>query len=303
MFAGPIRAVTCRRTFASLLFLHQSRSFVFSAPTRARRSNIAHSPRWVNPKSAHGLVSSQHPDHGIEQKDSEAVRLEDSEDRPSSSSSADPPSSSGSSDSSDPPRTPPSDSPPSSSQGSIAKQSIPDVYPQVLALPIARRPLFPGFYKAVVVRNPAVVSAIKEMMKRGQPYVGAFLLKEDLDSDVITDINSVHPVGVFAQITSVFAAGGKDDDREEGLTAVLYPHRRIKITRLLKAGNAHVEPTDKGEQQLSTPPPSPQEELMPIQPSESPSLLRRCLAHAYHLSLCSTPDIFSPQIRCLHCPS
>ena len=75
-------------------------------------------------------------------------------------------------------------------------------------------------------------------MKRGQPYLGAFLLKdENTDSDVITDINSVQEVGVFAQITSVFAAVGRgEDDREEGLTAVLYPHRRIKITELVKAG-------------------------------------------------------------------
>jgi Lon-like ATP-dependent protease len=108
------------------------------------------------------------------------------------------------------------------------------------------------------------------MMKRGQPYLGAFLLKdEQADSDVITDINSVHPVGVFAQITSVFSAAGglgKEDDKEDGLTAVLYPHRRIKITDLVKAGGfqpstAQVEHIDtsahSGQEQLPTPPPSP----------------------------------------------
>lgn len=112
---------------------------------------------------------------------------------------------------------------------------MPEIYPQVLALPITRRPLFPGFYKAVVIRHPGVVAAIKEMMKRGQPYLGAFLLKdEDADSDVITDIDSVHPVGVFAQITSVFpASGSREDDKEESITAVLYPHRRIRITELI----------------------------------------------------------------------
>ena len=57
--------------------------------------------------------------------------------------------------------------------------------PQVLALPITRRPLFPGFYKAVVIRNPDVVAAIKDSIKRGQPYIGAFLLKdENSDSDM-----------------------------------------------------------------------------------------------------------------------
>lgn len=167
-----------------------------------------------------------------------------------------------------------------SSSGSgtqISKQSVPESYPQVLALPIARRPLFPGFYKAVVIRNPNVVSAIKEMMKRGQPYLGAFLLKdENTDSDVITDINSVHQVGVFAQITSVFTAAGKDD-KEEGLTAVLYPHRRIKITELIKPGvgvsTASVSQVDDGLDGLPTPPASPApesgESVQVQQPCES----------------------------------
>ncbi|CAG8646561.1 15978_t:CDS:2 [Funneliformis mosseae] len=114
----------------------------------------------------------------------------------------------------------------------LQKPSIPEVYPQVLALPIARRPLFPGFYKAVVIKDPHVTAAIKELMKRGQPYVGAFLLRdEDADVDTITDITKVYKVGVFAQITSVFPANGGQD--ENSLTAVLYPHRRIRITELL----------------------------------------------------------------------
>ena len=110
------------------------------------------------------------------------------------------------------------------------------MYPQLLALPITRRPLFPGFYKAVVIRNPAVIAAIKDAVARGQPYIGAFLLKdENADSDIITDPESVHSVGVFAQITSTFNAPSNDKDKNEepGLTAVLYPHRRIKITELL----------------------------------------------------------------------
>ncbi|KAF8351748.1 ATP-dependent protease La domain-containing protein [Amanita rubescens] len=126
---------------------------------------------------------------------------------------------------------PPAALPPSSSSppsGFIARNSVPEVYPQVLALPIARRPLFSGFYKAVVVCNPAVIVAIKEMMKRGQPYLGAFLLKdENTDVDVITDINQVHQ---FAQSTSVFTApsprdpnGAPGEKQEEGVTTVLSP--------------------------------------------------------------------------------
>ncbi|KAI0052260.1 ATP-dependent protease La [Auriscalpium vulgare] len=224
-------------------------------------------PRWVD------------TDAEVAQENN-SVRLDGGTEDPAGSSPASaPPSSSSSSggsssDGSDPPNTPPPDAPPTP-QTSISRQSVPEVYPQVLALPIARRPLFPGFYKAVVIRNPQVVAAVKEMMKRGQPYLGAFLLKdEQADSDVITDINSVHSVGVFAQITSVFAANsptGKDEDKEEGLTAVLYPHRRIKITDLVKAGGSQVS-TANVESVVEPPVSSPEssEATLPTPPSTPP---------------------------------
>ncbi|KDQ53174.1 hypothetical protein JAAARDRAFT_137563 [Jaapia argillacea MUCL 33604] len=231
-------------------------------------------PKADSSESTNSDVSGQDP-HSVESVTDKVVRLDSPENdgRGSSSDSAPPSSSSGDepsdgSDGADPPSSPPPD-PPTKPATSISKQSVPEVYPQVLALPIARRPLFPGFYKAVVVRNPAVVAAIKEMMSRGQPYLGAFLLKdENTDSDIITDINSVHPVGVFAQITSVFAATSGSEEKEEGLTAVLYPHRRIKITELVKAGEstpvtATVEPVveeEPSEGQLVTPPATPKVE-------------------------------------------
>ncbi|KAJ9095369.1 ATP-dependent Lon protease pim1 [Naganishia cerealis] len=154
--------------------------------------------------------------------------------------------------------------PPSSSSGNgddsipksnnaITKLSIPEIYPQVLALPITRRPLFPGFYKAVTITSPPVIKAIRTLLQRGQPYIGAFLLKDsDSDSDVITSPDQVYPVGVFAQITSVFgssdnpagtphgqlAAESEGDKKPETLTAVLYPHRRIRIDELLTGANS-----------------------------------------------------------------
>ena len=113
----------------------------------------------------------------------------------------------------------------------ISKPTVPDIYPQVMAIPIAKKPLFPGFYKAITIRDPNVTSAIQEMMKRGQPYVGAFLFKDDsaADKDVIEKIEDVHEVGVFAQVTSAFPVHGE----EHALTAVLYPHRRIKMSALI----------------------------------------------------------------------
>jgi len=242
------------------------RHFSVSPQLLVRNGHSLKAPRWVNPKSGpeEKTKSSQEEEDPVEDKEETGDTEDSSKSTPeapsSSASSSDGSPAHGGADS-DPasPSSPPASSSPPSNPGSIAKQSVPEIYPQVLALPIARRPLFPGFYKAVVIRNPAVVAAIKEMMKRGQPYLGAFLLKdENTDSDVISDVKSVHEVGVFAQITSVFAAAGRgEDDKEEGLTAVLYPHRRIKISELVKAGGAKIEEIEQQQQPQTVEPPTP----------------------------------------------
>ena len=125
-----------------------------------------------------------------------------------------------------------------SAERAIQKPSVPEVYPQVMAIPIAKRPLFPGFYKAITIRDLNVAAAIQEMMKRGQPYVGAFLFKDEAsDKDVIDNMDEVHDVGVFAQITSAFPVNGEGG----GLTAVLYPHRRIKMSKLIPPNRAEID--------------------------------------------------------------
>lgn len=138
-----------------------------------------------------------------------------------------------------------------SSGKEIAKVNVPDVFPRVLALPITLRPLFPTFYKAVTITHPPVIKAIRELLAHGQPYIGAFLFKDsESDADVITSLDQVHPVGVFAQITSTFeppdkakskdgkdgkdAIGAKAESAEpKALTVVLFPHRRIRIDELV----------------------------------------------------------------------
>lgn len=129
----------------------------------------------------------------------------------------------------------------------------------------------PGFYKAVTITSPPVIKAIRTLLQRGQPYIGAFLLKDsESDSDVITSPDQVYPVGVFAQITSVFgssdnpagtpqgqlAAESEGDKKPETLTAVLYPHRRIRIDELLTGSNNStlLTPQDiNGESSVSEP--------------------------------------------------
>ena len=118
---------------------------------------------------------------------------------------------------------------PATEQRALSKPVVPDIYPQVMAIPIAKRPLFPGFYKAINIRDKNVANAIQEMMRRGQPYIGAFLFKdESMEKDTLDNVDEVHDVGTFCQVTSAFPVHGQD----QSLTAVLYPHRRIKMSSL-----------------------------------------------------------------------
>ncbi|KAK7053382.1 ATP-dependent Lon protease pim1 [Paramarasmius palmivorus] len=167
---------------------------------------------------------------------------------PSSSSSGSPPSSSSdANDNSSSQRPTPPSSGNGTPPGTIAKQSVPEVYPQVLALSIAARPLFPGFYKPVVVRNPQVVA-----------------------------------------ITSVFTAQGSEE-KEEGLTAGLYPHRRIKIAELFKAcAQAKVETVEADEPQIMTPPPSATTEV-----PKPTNLPQTSFLHNHAITIANVENIYT----------
>ncbi|KAJ9669718.1 ATP-dependent Lon protease pim1 [Coniosporium apollinis] len=132
----------------------------------------------------------------------------------------------------------------SKTERSLAKPTVPEVYPQVMAIPIGKRPLFPGFYKAITIRDQAVATAIHEMVKRGQPYVGAFMLKDDnADKDTIDSMDEVYDVGTFCQVTSAFPVQGE----QPSMTAVLYPHRRIKMTSLIPSNRDADSTTSRAE--------------------------------------------------------
>lgn len=128
------------------------------------------------------------------------------------------------------------------SEKSMNKIAIPDVYPTVMAIPLQRRPLFPGFYKAITIRDKQVGNAIAEMMKRGQPYIGAFVFKDEtMDRDTILDADEVYDVGTFCQITSAFPINTTDDSF--AMTCVMYPHRRIRLTGLVPPKQDSEEPS------------------------------------------------------------
>ncbi|KAK9292324.1 hypothetical protein L1049_020290 [Liquidambar formosana] len=115
----------------------------------------------------------------------------------------------------------------------------PEDYLTVLALPLPHRPLFPGFYMPIFVKDSKLLAALVESRKRQAPYAGAFLLKDEPGGDPnlsssseteknINDIkgkelfNRLHEVGTLAQISSI-----------QGDQVVLIGHRRLRITEMV----------------------------------------------------------------------
>uniref|UniRef100_A0A2P2JTM1 Lon protease homolog, mitochondrial n=1 Tax=Rhizophora mucronata TaxID=61149 RepID=A0A2P2JTM1_RHIMU len=115
----------------------------------------------------------------------------------------------------------------------------PEDYLSVLALPLPHRPLFPGFYMPIYVKDPKLLAALQESRKRQAPYAGAFLIKDEpgTDPSVVTGseseksiydlkgkelFNRLHEVGTLAQITSI-----------QGDQVILIGHRRLRITEMV----------------------------------------------------------------------
>ncbi|KAE8721028.1 Lon protease-like protein [Hibiscus syriacus] len=133
----------------------------------------------------------------------------------------------------------------SESDGSDSKASSaivpayprPEDYLTVLALPLPHRPLFPGFYMPIYVKDPKLLAALQESRKRQAPYAGAFLLKDEPGTESspsseseksVYDIkgkelfNRLHEVGTLAQISSI-----------QGDQVILIGHRRLRITEMV----------------------------------------------------------------------
>ncbi|CAN8265279.1 unnamed protein product [Cochlearia groenlandica] len=124
-----------------------------------------------------------------------------------------------------------------SSSAIVATNPRPEDCFTVIALPVLHRPLFPGFYMPIYVKDPKVLAALQECRRRQSPYAGAFLLKDDpsTDSSSSTEkdkniselkgkelLNRLHEVGTLAQISSI---------HEDQVTLV--GHRRLRITEMV----------------------------------------------------------------------
>ncbi|KAG2552504.1 hypothetical protein PVAP13_9KG464800 [Panicum virgatum] len=114
-----------------------------------------------------------------------------------------------------------------------------DRFPMVIALPLLQRPLFPGFYMPIHVKDPKLLQALVENSKRSGPYAGAFLVKDDegTNPNAVTNSESdnsihdlkgkellkrLHDVGTLAQITRI-----------QGDLVVLLGHHRVQITEMV----------------------------------------------------------------------
>lgn len=127
----------------------------------------------------------------------------------------------------------------SSSSAIVPTNPRPEDYLKVIALPLPHRPLFPGFYMPIYVKDPKLLAILAENRKRAVPYAGAFLVKDEpgSDSSLISGSEAeksiyelkgealykrLHEVGTLAQITNI-----------QGDQVVLIGHRRLRITEMV----------------------------------------------------------------------
>jgi len=115
----------------------------------------------------------------------------------------------------------------------------------ILALPMNRRPIFPGFMSAIVIKDDTISSKIVKNIENGQGYVGIFMRKDlitstskpsgsmgmgvEMPHDAITHESQVFNVGTFAQVQSVVKT-------ELGTQFLLLGHRRVTIEKFTDFG-------------------------------------------------------------------
>ncbi|XP_071740942.1 lon protease homolog, mitochondrial-like [Rutidosis leptorrhynchoides] len=107
---------------------------------------------------------------------------------------------------------------------------------KVLALPLAHRPLFPGFCIPTYIKDAKLLASLVNNGEQQAPYVGGFLVKDDTRSEPTGShteksiyelkgkdlLNRLHEVGTLAQITSI-----------QGDRVVLIGHKRLRITEMV----------------------------------------------------------------------
>lgn len=110
--------------------------------------------------------------------------------------------------------------------------------PQIMVLPIMRRPIFPGFLAAIIVKDEKTADGITALAARNSGFVGLFMRKDQItrtelkletSQDLITSEDEIHKVGTFAQIQNVMKTS-------QGTQIILVGHRRVMIDEFVTLG-------------------------------------------------------------------
>lgn len=121
----------------------------------------------------------------------------------------------------------------------VSTNPRPEDHLTVIAVPLPHRPLFPGFYMPVSIKDSKLLSALAENCKRSVTYAGAFLFKDapGTDSSMVSGTETeknihefkgeelfhrLHDIGTLAQISSI-----------QGNEVYLLGHRRLRKTEMV----------------------------------------------------------------------
>ena len=144
--------------------------------------------------------------------------------------------------------------------GILVTSGHPASHPQVLVVPLNRRPLMPGVIMPVRITDERLIAEVEEMKDRGQAYVGTFLRKSEEaaaedggESGANWDpSDDMHDMGTFAQVQNIIripdvgdalkegkeGEEGKERDPDEdtggGATLLLLGHRRLRKTHTVR---------------------------------------------------------------------
>jgi ATP-dependent Lon protease len=88
-------------------------------------------------------------------------------------------------------------------------------FPNVLAIPLPRRPLFPGQHAAINISHPAIAEAITKLYQSNHPYVGTFLLTRATTDQPHSGEEVSVPTSIIRP--SSFEEGSESSDDEGGL--------------------------------------------------------------------------------------
>ena len=95
---------------------------------------------------------------------------------------------------------------------------------EVIALPLLRRPMFPGTIQPITLTDSSIVpKALAALQKSGHAYVGAFYSVSDQLGSV-TDLDQIHPMGMLASVERM------ESTNDGGTLLLLRAHRRIRVT-------------------------------------------------------------------------